>query len=161
MNRCIAYMLLLCLLLAGCGAGPAPESTPPITTTTTVTTTTTQAPPRLVAEGTRRRITGDWRSLLTPATEKEEQIDGYAILKKLRGKEKEYGYVFSATLTGRLTVEGAEYYLCELGHWITDPDGVRRYEVVRHLMVPTDRSAGYAADITGDMTWDTADNWFH
>ena len=156
MNRCVACMLLLCLLLAGCGGQePAPESAPPITTTTT------QPPPRLVEEGSRCRITGNWRSLLTPATEKEEQVDGYAILKKLRGKEKEYGYVFSATLTGRLTVEDAQYYLCELGHWVTDPDGGRRYEPVRYLMVPTDRSAGYAADITGDLTWDTVDNWFH
>ena len=155
-------MLLLCLLLAGCGGQePAPESAPPTTITTTVTTTTTQPSPRRVEEGSRCRVTGNWRSLLTPATEKEEQVDGYAILKKLRGKEKEQGYVFSATLTGRLTVEGAQYYLCELGHWVTDPDGVRRYELVRYLMVPTDLSAGYAADLAGDLTWDTADNWFN
>ena len=150
-------LLVLCLLLSGCGGALPPESVPPVITTTT--TATTVPSPRLEEEGSRRRITGDWRCLLAPATEKEEQVDGYAILKKLRHKENQYGYVFSATLEGRLTVGEHTWYLCEIGHWVA-ADGDRRYEPVTWLMVPTDLSAGYAAQVGDTLTWDIADIWF-
>lgn len=159
MYRAMAAMLVLMLLLGGCAVpAGAPESEPqPSTYTTTMVTTTTGAP-RLKQEGTCYRVTGDWRSLLSPVTEKEEQVDGYALLKKLRHKEKEYGYSFSATLTGRLMPEEQTYYLCEIGHWLTTDAG-SRYEFVTWLMVSADLSAAYVAVTEGDLVWDTADNW--
>lgn len=159
MYRAMAAMLVLMLLLGGCAVpAGAPESEPqPITYTTMMVTTTTGAP-RLKQEGTCYRVTGDWRSLLSPVTEKAEQVDGYALLKKLRHKEKEYGYTFSAKMEGQLTAQGQEYYLCEIGHWVTTDMG-STYEFVAWLMVPTDLSAAYVAVTEGDLVWDTADNW--
>ena len=113
-------------------------------------------------DGTVFRILGDWRSLLTPATEKEEQITAYNILKKLRHREKELGFYFSGILMGHLAVRGKDYFLCEIGHWITTEDGgVGEYEVVGYLLVPPDLSVGYAVEMEEDeLRWDTADNWF-
>lgn len=113
-------------------------------------------------DGSVCRMLGDWRSTLTPATEKEEQITAYDILKKLRHREKELGYYFSGILTGHLTVRGKDHFLCEIGHWLTAEDGgVAQYEVVGHLLVPADLSVGYAVEMEADeLRWDTADNWF-
>lgn len=113
-------------------------------------------------DGSVCRILGDWRSTLTPATEKEEQITAYNILKKLRHKEKELGYYFSGILTGHLSVRGKDHFLCEIGHWTTAEDGgVAQYEVVGYLLVPTDLSVGYAVEMEEDeLRWDTKDNWF-
>jgi hypothetical protein len=113
-------------------------------------------------DGSVCRMLGDWRSTLTPATEKEEQITAYNILKKLRHKEKELGYYFSGILTGHLSVRGKDHFLCEIGHWTTAEDGgVTQYEVVGHLLVPADLSVGYAVEMEEDeLRWDTKDNWF-
>ena len=113
-------------------------------------------------DGSICRMLGDWRSTLTPATEKEEQITAYNILKKLRHKEKELGYYFSGILTGHLSVRGKDYFLCEIGHWTTAEDGTAaQYEVVGHLLVPADLSVGYAVKMEEDeLRWDTKDNWF-
>lgn len=173
MKKCIPLLAALCLLLCGCTAPTPPvshavasSSVSAVSTTTTVTTTAvttvTTAVPLLRQEGTLWRLQGEWRRLLTPATEKEEQVTAYDILKKLRHKEKELGFLFSGTLLGHLQVEETEYLLCELGHWTTDADGgVAEYETVAHLMVPADLSAGYVAQVTDEeLRWDTADNWF-
>ncbi len=109
-------------------------------------------------EGAQKRVNGDWRQWLTPVTEKVEQVDGYALLKKLRHKEKEYGYTFSAEMEGQLTAQGQEYYLCEIGHWVTTDTG-STYDFVQWLMVPTDLSAAYAAQVGRELTWNTDDNW--
>ncbi len=148
------------LWLSGCGAPPlsAESDTPVSTTSTTATTTTTVAAPVFREEGTQKQVSGDWRRLLTPVTEKAEQVDGYALLKKLRHKEKEAGYTFSAEMEGQLSVQGQEYYLCEIGHWVTTDVG-STYEFVAWLMVPTDLSAAYAAQVGRELTWNTEDNW--
>ena len=108
------------------------------------------------------RVLGDWRSALVPATEKEEQTTAYDILKKLRHKEKELGFLFSGTLLGHLQVGQTDYLLCELGHWVTDDaGGVAAYETVGYLMVPADLSAGYVAILEdNELSWDTDDDWF-
>ena len=112
-------------------------------------------------DGSERRMLGDWRSALTPATEKEEQITAYNILKKLRHREKEQGYFFSGILMGHLMLEGKDHFLCELGHWTTDEEGAKEYVFIGYLLVPADLSAGYAAELTEDeLVWDTNDNWF-
>ena len=112
-------------------------------------------------DGTVMRMLGDWRAVLTPATEKEEQVTGYNILKKLRHREKEQGYYFSGILTGHLTLEGKDHFLCELGRWVTSEEGEREYELIGYLLVPADLSAGYAVEMTdNELSWDTADNWF-
>ena len=116
----------------------------------------------LAINGSVCRVLGDWRSALTPATEKEEQVTGYAIIKKLRHREKALGYYFSGILTGHLSVEGTDYILCEIGHWITDEDGsAKQYEIESYLLVPTDLSAGYAVELDdNELCWDTEDDWF-
>ena len=171
MNKCLSLLVALCLLLCGCGAPPsapaerpASTSTTATATTTTVTTTvtTTRRGVQMTTNGGVTRLSGDWRVLLTPATEKEEQVVAYDILKKLRHKEKELGFLFSGTLLGHLQMDETDYLLCEIGHWTTDGDGgVSAYETVTHLMVPADLSAGYAA-VTGEdlLSWDTNENWF-
>ena len=113
-------------------------------------------------DGSVCRILGDWRATLTPATEKEEQITAYNILKKLRHREKGQGYYFSGILTGHLTVGGKDHFLCELGHWIADEEGgVTEYALIGYILVPTDLSAGYAVQLEdNEIRWDTADNWF-
>ena len=112
-------------------------------------------------DGTVMRMLGDWRAVLTPATEKEEQVTGYNILKKLRHREKEQGYYFSGILTGHLTLEGKDHFLCELGRWVTSEEGEREYELIGYLLVPADLSAGYAVEMTdNELSWDTKDNWF-
>lgn len=165
MNKCLSLLVALCLLLCGCGALPsAPAEQQAVTTTATVTTTvtTTRRGVQMTTDGGVTRLSGDWRVLLTPATEKGEQVVAYDILKKLRHKEKELGFLFSGTLLGHLQVEQTDYLLCEIGHWTTDGDGgVSAYETVTHLMVPADLSAGFAATAEEDaLSWDTADNWF-
>lgn len=113
-------------------------------------------------DGSVCRMLGDWRAALTPATEKEEQITAYNILKKLRHKEKELGYYFSGILTGRLSVGDTDHFLCEIGHWNTAEDGgVAQYEEVGYLLVPADLSAGYVVELEEDeLRWDTKNNWF-
>lgn len=112
-------------------------------------------------DGSVRRMLGDWRSALTPATEKEQQTVAYNILKKLRHKEQALGYYFSGTLMGRLTVEGKDYLLCELGRWTISATDGQHYETVGYLMVPSDLSAGYAVEMEdNELRWDTKDNWF-
>lgn len=112
-------------------------------------------------DGSVMRLLGDWRAVLTPATEKEEQVTGYNILKKLRTKEKELGYYFSGILTGHLMLEGEDHFLCELGHWIISEEGAREYALVGYLLVPADLSAGYAVEMTdNELSWDVKDNWF-
>lgn len=113
-------------------------------------------------EGSTLRILGDWREALTPATEKEGQTTAYTILKKLRHKEKELGFLFSGTLLGHLQVGKTEYLLCELGHWSADTQGgTTQYETVGYLMVPASLSAGYEAVLEdNEIAWDTAKNWF-
>lgn len=113
-------------------------------------------------DGGYMRMLGDWRECLTPATEKEEQLTAYDILKKLRYKEKELGFLFSGTLLGHLQVGETDYLLCELGHWATNEDGgVAEYETVGFLMVPASLSAGYAAQVEdNELSWNTDDNWF-
>ena len=108
------------------------------------------------------RLLGEWREMLTPATEKEEQTDAYNILKKLRHKEAEFGFYLSGTLVGRLQIEDTDYFLCELGHWATDESGaVSHYEVVTYLMVPTDLRVGYVATSEdNELSWDTQNDWF-
>lgn len=108
------------------------------------------------------RMVGDWRQALTPATEKEEQTIAYNILKKLRHKEKEAGYSFSAILTGHLLMGQKEHLLCELGHWQVDDGGnVTEYEPIGYLLVPADLSAGYVVEMEEDeLRWDTTNNWF-
>ena len=166
-------MAVLCLLLCGCGAAPsAPAERPASTTTATVATTTTTTTVttatttrqgvQMEVDGSVTRLSGEWGERLTPATEKEEQLTAYDILKKLRHKEKELGFLFSGTLLGHLQVEQTDYLLCEIGHWTTDASGgVSAYETVVHLMVFADLSAGFAATAEEDaLSWDTADNWF-
>ena len=173
MNKCLSLLVALCLLLCGCGAPPSAPAeqqtvtttaaaTTTATTTTVTTTTTTRQGVRMEVDGSVTRLTGEWRERLTPATEKEEQVVAYDILKKLRHKEKELGFLFSGTLLGHLQVEQTDYLLCEIGHWTTDASGgVSAYETVTHLMVPADLSAGFAATAEEDaLSWDTADNWF-
>lgn len=112
-------------------------------------------------DGSVVRLLGDWRSALTPATEKEEQVSGYNILKKLRHREKEQGYFFSGILTGHLMLEGKDHFLCELGRWTTSEEGAREYVLIGYLLVPSDLSAGYAVEMTDDeLSWDVKDNWF-
>ena len=113
-------------------------------------------------DGSVCRMLGDWRSTLTPATEKEEQLTAYDILKKLRHREKELGYYFSGILTGHLSVRDKDHFLCEIGHWTTAEDGTAaQYEVVGYLLVPADLSVGYAVEMEEDeLRWDTKDNWF-
>ncbi len=108
------------------------------------------------------RMLGDWRQGLTPVTELEEQTVAYNILKKLRHKEAEWGFLLSGTLLGHLPVGQTDYLLCELGHWLTNEDGtVSHYEVVGHVMVPSGLYAAYATALTdNELSWDTADNWF-
>ncbi len=113
-------------------------------------------------DGGEMRMLGDWRGVMTPATEKEEQTTAYNILKKIRHKEKELGLSLSATLQGHLQVGDTDYILCELGHWATDEDGaVTQYETVGYLMVPSGMYAGYAVQLSdNELAWDTEDNWF-
>ena len=113
-------------------------------------------------DGSQRRMVGEWRESLTPATEKEEQVTGYRILQKLRHKEKDLGYMLSGILLGHLQVEDTDYLLCELGHWLTNEEGgVAEYEVVGCLMVPADQSVGYEATLEdNELYWDTAKDWF-
>lgn len=112
-------------------------------------------------DGSVMRLLGDWRAVMTPATEKEEQITGYNILKKLRHKEQELGYYFSGILNGHLMLEGKDHFLCELGHWTTSEEGAREYVPVGYLLVPTDLSAGYAVEMTdNELSWDVKDDWF-
>ena len=162
MRKQMAVMFVLALWLGGCSAPTASPAGDAATTTTSVATTTTatttQGAPVLREEGTCRRVTGAWETLLTDATEKQEQVDGYALLKKLRHKEQALGCAFSAKFIGCLTIQGQSYYLCELGHWITEDSG-SRYEFVTRLMVPIDLSAAYGAVSEGDLVWDTADDW--
>lgn len=108
------------------------------------------------------RIVGDWRDALIPVTEKEEQTTAYDILKKLRHKEKELGFLFSGTLLGHLQVGQTDYLLCEVGHWATDAEGgVSHYESVGYLMVPSGLYSGYFATVEdNELSWDTADDWF-
>lgn len=170
MKKCILLLAALGLLLCGCWAespSTAISTTIATTTTTAVTTTTTTttpttAVPSLSREDTRWCWLGEWRSLLTPATEKEEQVTAYDILKKLRHKEAELGFLFSGTLLGHLQVGDTDYLLCEIGHWLTDEQGgVSEYEVVTCLMVPADLSAAYEAVAEENaLYWDTAKNWF-
>ena len=171
MKKCIGLLAALCLLLCGCGTATpstaAPSTTTVTTTTTTVPTTTTTtvattAAPSLSQEDTLWRWQGAWRSLLTPTTEKEEQVTAYDILKKLRHQEKDLGFLFSGTLLGHLQVGDTDYLLCEVGHWLTDEEGgVSDYEVVTCLMVPADLSVAYEAVAEENLLcWDTAKNWF-
>ena len=145
MNKCLSLLAVLCLLLCGCGAAPsAPAERQTVTTTATATTTTTTTTVTTTVTTTRRgvqmttdgsvtRLTGEWRERLTPATEKEEQVVAYDILKKLRHKEKELGFLFSGTLLGHLQMDETDYLLCEIGHWTTDASGgVSAYETVVH-----------------------------
>lgn len=166
MRQASILLALVCaVVLSACTASVPPEtSSDPdatatsATTTTSAVTTTTVSAPVFRDEGDCKRVTGDWRQWLTPVTEKAEQVDGYALLKKLRHKEKEYGYTFSAEIEGQLMVQGQEYYLCEIGHWVTTDTG-STYEFVAWLMVPTDLSAAYAAQAGRELTWNTDDNW--
>ena len=170
MKKCILLLAALGLLLCGCGAeSPATviSSTTALvstatTTTAATTTVTTTAAPSLSQEGTLWCWQGEWHSLLTPATEKEEQVTAYDILKKLRHKEAELGFLFSGTLVGHLPMGDTDYLLCEIGHWRTDAEGgVSEYEMVTYLMVPADLSAAYEAVAEEDaLRWDTAQNWF-
>lgn len=113
-------------------------------------------------DGSTLRIVGDWQGMLTTATEKEEQVAVYNVLKKLGHREKEQGYYFSGTLAGHLMVEEKDYLLCELGRWTTTEEGgVSEYVFVGYLLVPADLSAGYAVEMEEDeLRWDTKDNWF-
>lgn len=113
-------------------------------------------------EGGVLRMVGSWRDMLTPATEKEEQTTAYDILKKLRHKEKELGFLFSGTLLGHLQVGQTDYLLCEVGHWITAEDGAfSRYETVGYLMVPSGLYSGYVATAEdNELSWDTTNDWF-
>ncbi|MBR2319494.1 MAG: hypothetical protein IKA50_01740 [Clostridia bacterium] len=113
-------------------------------------------------EGGVLRMVGSWRDVLTPATEKEEQTTAYDILKKLRHKEKELGFLFSGTLLGHLQVGQTDYLLCEVGHWITAEDGAfSRYEMVGYLMVPSGMYAAYVATAEdNELSWDTHQDWF-
>ena len=112
-------------------------------------------------DGSVMRLLGDWQAALIPATEKEEQVTGYNILKKLRHREKEQGYYFSGILTGHLMLGDADHFLCELGHWTTSEEGAREYVLVGYLLVPADLSAGYAVEMSdNELSWDTKDNWF-
>lgn len=108
------------------------------------------------------RILGDWRQQLTAATEMEEQTFAYNVLKKLRHKEQELGFLLSGSLLGHLQVGQTDYLLCELGHWVTAEDGsVSHYETAGHLMVPSGQYAGYVAVLTdNELSWDTNDDWF-
>lgn len=113
-------------------------------------------------EGSDLRLLGEWRDTLTPATEKEEQTTAYTILKKLSHRESEKGYMFSGLLLGHLMIGKTDYLLCEIGHWVAGEDGsISSYELLGHLMVPADLSAGYAATLgDNELSWDTEDNWF-
>ena len=113
-------------------------------------------------EGSEKRLLGEWRDILTSATEKEEQTTLYSILKKLSHRESEKGYMFSGLLLGHLLIGKTDYLLCEIGHWVTGEDGsISSYELLGYLMVPSDLSAGYAAILEdNELRWNTADNWF-
>lgn len=114
------------------------------------------------SDGAMVRMVGDWRRAMTPATEKEEQVIAYNALKKLRHKEKEAGYSFSAILTGHLTIEQKDHVLCELGHWLVDDNGnVSEYEPLYYLLLPVDLSAAYPVEMAEDeLRWNTKENWF-
>ena len=166
MRRAGIVLALVCgMVLTACTESVPPQtSSDPdatatsVTTTTSAVTTATVSAPAFRDEGDCKRVTGDWRRWLTPVTEKAEQVDGYALLKNLRHKEKEYGYTFSAEMEGQVTVQGQEYYLCEIGHWVTTDTG-STYDFVQWLMVPTDLSAAYVAQVGKELSWDTSDNW--
>ena len=113
-------------------------------------------------DGATLRILGDWRETMIPATEKEEQITAYNILKKIRHKESELGLHLSSSLMGRLQVGDTAYFLCELGCWSTTESGaVSQYETVGYLMVTESLAAGYGVTLEdNELSWDTDDNWF-
>ena len=96
------------------------------------------------------------------ATEVEEQTIAYNILKKLRHKEAELGFLLSGTLMGHLQMGQTDYLLCELGHWVTDESGaLSHYEAVGWVMVPSGLYAAYDAVLTdNELSWDTQNNWF-
>ena len=108
------------------------------------------------------RVLGEWQDLLIPATEKEEQTLAYNVLKKLRYKEQELGYMLSAILQGHLRMDNTDYLLCELGHWLTDENGnVLRYEVLGHLMVSDGLYVAFEATVSdNELSWDTDKDWF-
>lgn len=113
-------------------------------------------------DGGTLRILGDWRQTLTAVTEVEEQTVAYNILKKLRHKEAELGFLLSGTLMGHLQMGQTDYLLCELGHWVTDESGaLSHYETVGWVMVPSGLYAAYDAVLTdNELSWDTQNNWF-
>lgn len=101
---------------------------------------------------------GAWQSA-PDATEKEQQNVGYALLKKLRHKEKALGHTLSALPEKRLEWDGKVYFLTEIGYW-EKVNGERQYTPVAHLMVSESVTAAYeAVPSDNELTWDTAKNW--
>lgn len=103
-----------------------------------------------------RYLLGEWQEAGGYVSEATAQSIGYKTLKKLRGKEKEWGHVFSSLPTASYVLDGVTYYLIEIGYW---SEG--QYTKVTDLMVNKNLSAGYQA-ILGEnqLTWDTANDWF-
>lgn len=101
---------------------------------------------------------GGWQSA-PDATEKEQQNVGYALLKKLRHKEKELGRTLSALPEKRLELDGKVYFLTEIGYW-EKVEGKMAYTAVVHLLVNEALTVAYeAAPSDNELTWDTAKNW--
>lgn len=106
--------------------------------------------------GKQQYLLGDWQEVGGTVSEATAQNVGYKSLKKLRGKEKEWGHSFSALPTAAYELGGETYYLTEIGYW---SDG--QYTKVTDLMVKKNLSAGYEATLgESDLSWDTGNNWF-
>lgn len=105
-----------------------------------------------------RYCLGAWQTA-PDATEKEQQNVGYALLKKLRHKEKALGYTLSALPEKKLSLGGDVYYLTEVGHWNT-VEGTYTYTPVAHLLVDKDVTVAYeATPADNELTWDVGKNW--
>lgn len=101
---------------------------------------------------------GAWQTA-TDATEKEQQTVGYSLLKKLRHKETAIGHTLSALPQKRLELDGAVYFLTEIGYW-EKVDGKMEYTAVGHVMVNEAVTVAYEATPSdNELVWDTANNW--
>jgi len=109
-------------------------------------------------KGSMRYYLGAWQSA-PDATEKEQQTVGYALLKKLRHKERELGHTLSALPEKRLELDGKAYFLTEVGYW-EKVEGEYAYTPVAHLLVDEAVTVAYEANpADNELTWDTKKNW--